>query len=238
MTKKSLYYEKTLENYAFDGFTVVSKGILLLILYKQSFLLCTHQNDAWLKEEIMLISTIDFEHKDAQELFHEIYTDNYKLMYKVAYDILRNKEDAEDAVHAAFVSLAESFDEIESIDCSRISGLCALISKHKATDIVRKKKHVSTKQIDEYEWLDENPERSPEICFERKEMVRYVKELLSKLPDSTKDIMILKYYYGLSCAEISKIVGLSSKTVEMRVYRAKLKIREIVGNEDNAKSLE
>ena len=186
----------------------------------------------------MLIGTIDFKRKDAQDLFHKLYTDNYKLMYKVAYDILRNKEDAEDAVHAAFVSLAESFDEIESIDCSKISGLCALISKHKATDIVRKKKHVATKQIDDCEWLDENPERSPEISFERKEMVRYVKELLSELPTLSKDIMILKYYYGLSYAEISKIVGLSSKTVAMKVYRAKLKIREIAGNEDNAKSLE
>lgn len=186
----------------------------------------------------MLINAIDFKRKDAQKLFHEIYMDNYKLMYKAAYDILRNKEDAEDAVHAAFVSLAESFDEIESIDCSKISGLCALISKHKATDMARKKKHVSPKSIDEYEWFDNRPEGSPEICFDRKEMTRYVKELLAKLPALSKDIMILKYYYGLSYSEISRIVGLNSKTVSMKVYRAKLKIREIVENEENAKQME
>ena len=126
----------------------------------------------------MLVGAIDFKRKEAKELFHQIYTDNCKL----AYDILHNKEDAEDAVQASFVSLAES--------------------------------------------------------FERKERIRYVKWLLEKLPASSKDIMILKYYYGLSYSEISKIIGLSSKTVAMKVYRAKLKIREVMENEDDFGSLE
>ena len=186
----------------------------------------------------MLVGAIDFKRKEAKELFHQIYTDNCKLMYKLAYDILHNKEDAEDAVQASFVSLAESFEKIESIDCSKVSGLCTLITRHKAMDMVRKKKHISPKSIDEDEWFDDRPERMPEKSFERKERIRYVKWLLEKLPASSKDIMILKYYYGLSYSEISKIIGLSSKTVAMKVYRAKLKIREVMENEDDFGSLE
>jgi DNA-directed RNA polymerase specialized sigma24 family protein len=42
----------------------------------------------------------------------------------------------------------------------------------------------------------------------------------------------LKYFYDYSNKEIAKIMNVPVKTIEMRLYRAKIKIRELWENEE------
>ena len=48
------------------------------------------------------------ENPEDQSLFEQIYYKYYKQMFKVAFSILGNKEDAEDAVHDVFVKIAKT----------------------------------------------------------------------------------------------------------------------------------
>ncbi|MBR6152027.1 MAG: sigma-70 family RNA polymerase sigma factor [Lachnospiraceae bacterium] len=179
----------------------------------------------------MLFSAINFNDEDTRDMFHQIYMENSKIMYCVAYGILKNKADAEDAVHAAFVSMAENFYEIKDIECSKIKGLCVLLSKHKAIDLIRKRKHFSNKGIEDDELVDEQLDGSPEKHYLYKEQIKYANQILDQLPYVSKEILILKYYYGLESSEIANMIGISKKNVEMKIYRAKNKIREIMKNE-------
>ena len=54
---------------------------------------------------------------EEKKLFREIYDLHEKWMLKTAYDILKNYEDAGDAVNEAFFRLARSF--LYSIKCGR-----------------------------------------------------------------------------------------------------------------------
>ena len=56
--------------------------------------------------------------------FEQIYEQNYRTMYYVALKILKNKEEAEDAVHSAFVKLAEKYDTYRHLTPQEMTSLC------------------------------------------------------------------------------------------------------------------
>ena len=61
---------------------------------------------------IMLIYMMMLETPEEKSLFEQIYLEYRGLMFHVAYEILHNEQDAEDAVHQAFVKIAENIKKI------------------------------------------------------------------------------------------------------------------------------
>lgn len=49
---------------------------------------------------------------EEKSLFEQIYLEYRGLMFHVAYEILHNEQDAEDAVHQAFVKIAENIKKL------------------------------------------------------------------------------------------------------------------------------
>ena len=49
--------------------------------------------------------------------FGNFYTKYKHKMYAVAYNILHNVEDSEDAVHEAFILIADNFEKIKNFSC-------------------------------------------------------------------------------------------------------------------------
>ena len=54
-----------------------------------------------------------------KELVRSLYEANEQLMYNVAYNILHNRTDAEDAVQDSFVSVINHLEKICEIDCNK-----------------------------------------------------------------------------------------------------------------------
>lgn len=61
----------------------------------------------------MLIYLSMIESEADKSLFEQLYIRYKGLMYHIAYRILQNREDAEDAVHQAFVSLAKNIKKLQ-----------------------------------------------------------------------------------------------------------------------------
>ncbi|MGN0612991.1 MAG: RNA polymerase sigma factor [Porcipelethomonas sp.] len=51
---------------------------------------------------------------DNKNLFEELYYEYRNGMYNIAFGILHNVEDAEDAVHEAFLCIANKFEKYHS----------------------------------------------------------------------------------------------------------------------------
>ena len=56
----------------------------------------------------MLIYLQMIETPEEKSVFEQIYLEYRGLMYHVAYEILHNEQEAEDAVHQAFAKIAEN----------------------------------------------------------------------------------------------------------------------------------
>ena len=88
----------------------------------------------------MLIYLTMIEAEEDRHRFLSLYRRYKKLMLYIAHDILHDPHDAEDAVHEAFLRLAEMIEKIHEIDCPETRSLIVMITKSKAIDLYRKKK--------------------------------------------------------------------------------------------------
>ena len=77
-----------------------------------------------------------------KEKFEQLY-DNYRnLMYYLAFQITKNQEDAEDAVHQAFLYVIENLGKIDDPSSNQTKSFLSIIAEHKAIDLVRKRRPV------------------------------------------------------------------------------------------------
>ncbi len=60
-----------------------------------------------------------------------------------------------------------------------------------------------------------------------------MKTHINSLDELSKQVLILKYIQDMSYNDISEITGLSVKNIDMRLYRAKKKIKELMGGGRN-----
>ncbi len=83
----------------------------------------------------LYLSTIDS--PADRDKFEIIYRNYRNLMYHVAYQIVRNREDAEDAVQQAFFSIIKIIEKIGGSECPETKSLVVIITERKAIDILR-----------------------------------------------------------------------------------------------------
>ena len=176
----------------------------------------------------MLIYLCALDSEEDKSRFQIIYEENYLRMYHVAFGILKRQAEAENAVHEAFLGIAENFKKYSRISCSEMTGLCVTIVKHKAIDIWRREQHLSEQELETFIFAEDSAEFSPEGVAEQKEQSALMQRALSELPEVLKETLVLKYYYEYGNREIAKILDIPVKTVEMRLYRGKAKLREIL----------
>lgn len=84
----------------------------------------------------MYMSFIDSE--DDREKFEIIYHEYRKRMFSVAYSILHNNEDAEDAVHETFIRIAKNMKAIDDPRSQKTSAYVITAAKNNAINLFNK----------------------------------------------------------------------------------------------------
>lgn len=170
--------------------------------------------------------------EEDREFFRKIYEENYLKMYHVALGMLRQPSEAENAVHEAFLALAERFEKYSHLSGREMTGFVVSIVKNKAIDMIRKAGRYSETQLEDLILTDEKIFATPEEALEQGERADMVQMALRQVSEVFRETLILKYYYGLDNKEIAKIQNVPRKTVEMRLYRGKQKLKEILHEAD------
>ena len=78
-----------------------------------------------------------------KELVRSLYEVNEQLMYNVAYNILHNRTDAEDAVQDSFVSVINHLEKIREIDCNETRFYLVIVVKNISLNMLKKKQRRS-----------------------------------------------------------------------------------------------
>lgn len=175
------------------------------------------------------------ETEEQKKNFVEIYEKNRDRMYHTAYGILKQKEEAENAVHDAFLKLADKFGRYERLSEREMGGLCITIARNTAINMLQKQERSILLEEGALEALyQQNGEEKmglPEEEAIGKEEAELVRRLLRELPAAHHDILVLRYYYRLSVKEAAGILGISGNAAQVRLHRAKEKLREIWSKE-------
>ena len=155
-------------------------------------------------------------------------------VYNLAYRLLGNRLEAEDAAQEAFI---RAYTRLHTYDPNRkFSSWLLAITSHYCIDVLRKRR-IQTLPLDELPPLVDlsMPQATqPEQVVVRQQAATAVQKLLNLLPRTYRTPVILRYWYDMSYREIAETMGLNEGTVKTRLYRARIKLAHHV--RDTARS--
>lgn len=154
-----------------------------------------------------------------------IYEKHKNIMYAVALKLLKNPQDAEDAVHNAILPIMRNLDAIKNVDSKACVYYVTMAVKHISFNMIRDK-HIQTISISDIEYeLESNENIAENIVME--DSYRTIYNIIKSMPEEYRDVLILHLYYELSTAQISDFLNRKHGTVKSQLTRGKklLKIR-------------
>ena len=158
--------------------------------------------------------------------FDKLYKNYRKLMFGIAYDILKNEQDAEDAVQDAFFRIAENLDKITDEDSPQARNFAAVITRNVCFNMLRKR-HIE----DDINETDAQSDMSAEDEFLAAQGVETLERALLSLPEKYRDILYLTVYEDLKLHDAAQLLGITYENAKSRVKRARKKISEFLEKE-------
>lgn len=172
-------------------------------------------NEGELKE---LFIEIKHNNKIALEKLYNRYN---KLVYGIAFSILKNKEDSEDIVQTVFSKLYVL--EKDKLPTDKIGTWLYTVTKNEALLLLRKNNNdVGLDTI--YDLEDENNEIDK---FINKDSYN---RLINGLNQKEQEVVSLKILSNFTFKEIGELLGESANTIKWRYYKSIYSLRIMLGN--------
>ncbi len=155
--------------------------------------------------------------------------DRYQaLVINTCYNLLGNRQDAEDIAQEVFFQVYKSAEKFRQE--AKISTWLYRIAVNRSLNFVRDNKQFrwlkSLSSLSENdrevvtEVLASNSDR-PDVALEKKERNAKVQKAIDSLPEKQRVAFVLHKYEGLSYEEIAEILQRSLSSVESLIHRAK-----------------
>ncbi|MCX7683228.1 MAG: sigma-70 family RNA polymerase sigma factor [Anaerolineae bacterium] len=163
----------------------------------------------------------------------EILVRTYQLpATRVAYLITRDRALAEEIVQSAFL---RAYERIGQFSAGRSFGPWFLRSVvNEAVKCASKGNRLISLDADESEEDSSlsdtltDPAPGPEELAETEEVRRIVWDALGKLPPKQRAVIVMRYYLGLSEAEMGQCLGCPAGTVKWRLHAARQRLQELL----------
>ena len=168
--------------------------------------------------------------KSNREKIEIIYYKYRNLMYKVSYEILKDKHMSEDAIGETFERLIKNLHKIDEIDCPKTRNFLVIICRNVSINMYNKRNKVSECELTDE--IKDNNFKDPADMVVSKENIERMAKVIFSLDSKYKDVFMLKYAHGMTTEEIAKIFDINTDAVRKRLQRAREKIIEIYEKEE------
>lgn len=163
---------------------------------------------------------IELEHNN-KITFEKLYSKYYKLVYSIAFSILKNKTDSEDVVQTVFTKLYTM--NRDKLPTQKQASWLYSLTKNETISFLRKKNNdINLDSIYEIEDKDSDINN----IIDRIEFNR----LISKLNDKERQVVSLKILANLSFEKIGELLDVPTGTVKWRYYKSIHTLKILLGN--------
>ncbi len=175
------------------------------------------------REEAEIISRCQ---QGDQEALKEIFDKYHEKVYRIAYGVVRQREEALDVVQDVFIKLFRSIKSFKGR--SHFYTYLYRMVMNTAIDHKRKAGKQFMSSLDEEGSFEpsEEAEKGPEKILLQKELEERVKLAMDKLPDEQKAALIYRDVEGLSYQEMAEAMGCSIGTVMSRLHYGRKRMQE------------
>lgn len=149
-----------------------------------------------------------------REAFEELIREYRENMYRLAFGILQNQHDAQDAVSEAVLKAYENLEKLR--DKNKCRAWIMQITVNEARKLYKRQKR---------QFCVENIEQNmPAFVDDYHELW----DVVMKLEAYYREVLFLFYYEQFSIAEIAKMLKVREGTVKSRLFRGREKLKQML----------
>ena len=163
----------------------------------------------------------------SEEAIRELAIKYGKVCKKLSYNIVNNRQDAEECVNEAYLGTWNTIPPAKPAPL--LTYVCKIVRNISLKTYYRNKaaKRSShyTIAMEEIEACIADP-KTVEAEIEAKELARIVEGFLDTLTVENRVIFIRRYWFSESCKDIAEFVGLTEKNISVRLTRIRQKMKD------------
>ena len=154
----------------------------------------------------------------SKQRFERLFKDSYPLMYRMAFSMVENADDAKDAVNQVFTQMWKGKPKVSD---DSVRGYLLAATRNQCLHILRQRQ--LRRQMEEALQSDES-ERQDE---ERQELLCELQQIIDdNLTEQDKRVLELHYNEEMTYAETATVLGISTAAVNKHITHKKKKIRK------------
>jgi RNA polymerase sigma factor (sigma-70 family) len=144
-------------------------------------------------------------------------------VYAIVFRMVQQPQDAQDITQECFI---KAYRYLHSFDSSRkFSSWLYRIAINHCLDVKNTKQKKEGQNVN-IEDVHLPATETPEHIYLKRESASELRHLIDKLPEMYRMILLLRYIHDLTYQEISDLLDIPLHTVQVRLHRAKQKLRD------------
>ena len=166
--------------------------------------------------------------------FHEIFNKHKARVINLSYRFVQNKDTAEDIAQDVFIKIYEK--RLKFDPKAKFTTWLYRVTVNASLDFIRKNKFIArpANRMDEdpgqkedfFERVGDTNSPSPSETVQQKELHALLRTEIDALPEELKLPILLYQFENLPYEEIARILKITPKAVERRLYHAKQRLRD------------
>ena len=154
----------------------------------------------------------------SKQRFERLFKDSYQLMYRMAFSMVENADDAKDAVNQVFTQMWKGKPKVSD---DSVRGYLLAATRNQCLHILRQRQ--LRRQMEEALQREEAEHEDKE----REELLRELQQIIDdNLTEQDKRVLRLHYDEEMTYAETASVLGISTAAVNKHITRSLAKIRE------------
>lgn len=154
--------------------------------------------------------------------FKRLFLPLHPKLYRIAFALTSNTQDAEDILQEAYCKLWDKRKELMGIE--NHEAFCVTLVRNMCLDFLRSAVH-KRRQEEVNEAIVMN-DVSPETELIGQDSIQIINRIINELPENQRQIVRLRSIDACSSEEVEQITGLSAINVRVLLSRARKTIRE------------
>ena len=155
----------------------------------------------------------------------KIFRENHAMVFRAAYRITANPNDAEDVLQTVFLRMLKRGSAAEPVE--NMASFLHRAAVNAALDLVCAKQNVRNIPLDELEpVLAEPASRSPERAHHSNEIRDWLRGALARLNPRIAQMFALRFFEGKDNPEIARLLNTTTGTVAVTLSRTRDRLQK------------
>ncbi|ASZ12831.1 RNA polymerase sigma factor [Chitinophaga pendula] len=162
------------------------------------------------------------------ELFLSQVVPVRQKLYRFAFRLLGNEEDAKDIIQDALLKVWHQQERMAELQ--NLEAWCMRITRNLALDKIKSRKYRMSEDLERADHVPVAYQQDPHMAAEKQDVMKKVHAIIHTLPEKYRTIIQLRDMDGYSYQEIADILEVEMSEVKINLHRARKAVREKLQN--------